>query len=150
MNELGKVIRDIQPAPPGSKDWQPSAWSPRTQRLYIAHQNLACDWESVEVGYIAGTPYVGASVRMYAAPGDGHRGKFTAWDPVARRKAWEIRERFPDTKQRMGSLYTYGIMRSITFRKMRMPSSRVKLRQQVPELNFASDEKRGKPHPAHV
>jgi hypothetical protein len=42
-----------------------------------------------------------------------------------------VRQRFADTKQRMGSLYTYGIMRSITFRKMRMPSPRVKLGQKV-------------------
>jgi hypothetical protein len=42
-----------------------------------------------------------------------------------------VRERHPDTKQRMGSLYTYGIMRSITFRRMRMPNPRVKLGQKV-------------------
>jgi hypothetical protein len=42
-----------------------------------------------------------------------------------------VRQRFPGTAQRMGSLYTYGIMRSITFRKMRMPSPRVKLGQKV-------------------
>ena len=44
--------------------------------------------------YIAGTPYVGAQVKMYAGPG-GHRGVFTAWDPAAQRKVWEIKERFP-------------------------------------------------------
>jgi glucose dehydrogenase len=32
---------------------------------------------------------------MYAGPGDGHRGEFTAWDPVARRAVWKINERFP-------------------------------------------------------
>lgn len=34
-----------------------------------------------EVGYIAGTPYVGATVDMFAGPG-GYRGEFMAWDPV--------------------------------------------------------------------
>lgn len=38
-----------------------------------------------------------------------------------------VRERFPDTGQRMGSLYLYAIMRSITFRKMRAPAPRVNL-----------------------
>jgi hypothetical protein len=38
-----------------------------------------------------------------------------------------IRERFPKTTQRMGSLYLYAIMRGITFRRMRMPRPRVKL-----------------------
>jgi alcohol dehydrogenase (cytochrome c) len=76
------------------KDWQPSAFSPRTGLLYLPHNNLCMDYEGVEANFIAGTPYVGAEVTMYAGPG-GHRGVFAAWDPVARRKVWEIRERFP-------------------------------------------------------
>lgn len=36
-----------------------------------------------------------------------------------------VRERFPNTGQRMGSLYLYAIMRSITFRRMRAPVPRV-------------------------
>ena len=59
---------DICPAAPGAKDWQPSAYSPRTGLLYIPHQNLCMDYEGVEANYIAGTPYVGANVRMYAGP----------------------------------------------------------------------------------
>ncbi|MFI7574101.1 DUF3043 domain-containing protein [Micromonospora sp. NPDC049497] len=38
-----------------------------------------------------------------------------------------VRERFPNTGQRMGSLYLYAIMRSITFRKMRTPQPRVSI-----------------------
>jgi hypothetical protein len=38
-----------------------------------------------------------------------------------------IRQRFPRTTQRMGSLYLYAIMRGITFRRMRMPRPRVQL-----------------------
>jgi hypothetical protein len=38
-----------------------------------------------------------------------------------------IRQRFPKTTQRMGSLYLYAIMRGITFRRMRMPRPRVQL-----------------------
>jgi lanthanide-dependent methanol dehydrogenase len=90
-----RMARDVCPAAPGMKDWQPSAWSPRTQVLYIPHNHLCMDYEGVEANYIAGTPYVGANVRMRAASEEGHRGMFTAWDPVARRKIWEIRELFP-------------------------------------------------------
>ncbi|MFT3916430.1 MAG: PQQ-binding-like beta-propeller repeat protein [Anaeromyxobacteraceae bacterium] len=90
----GKVVRDICPAAPGGKDWQPSAWSPRTQLLYIPHQNLCMDWESVEVSYIAGTPYVGANVVYRPGPG-GHMGEFTAWDPVKREARWKLTDRFP-------------------------------------------------------
>jgi PQQ-dependent dehydrogenase (methanol/ethanol family) len=91
---VGRVIRDICPAAPGGKDWQPSAYSPRTGYLYIPANNLCMDFEGVEAGYIAGTPYVGANVRMYAGPG-GNRGEFIAWDPVARKKVWSIKENFP-------------------------------------------------------
>ena len=31
---------------------------------------------------------------MYAGPG-GHRGEFTAWDPVAKKARWTIKEEFP-------------------------------------------------------
>jgi lanthanide-dependent methanol dehydrogenase len=90
-----RMARNVCPAAPGMKDWQPSAWSPRTRILYIPHNHLCMDYEGTEANYIAGTPYVGANVVMYAAPGDGHRGKFTAWDPVERRIVWQINERFP-------------------------------------------------------
>jgi lanthanide-dependent methanol dehydrogenase len=91
---VNTVIRDICPASPGAKDWQPSAFSPRTGLIYIPHNNLCEDAESVETGYIAGTPYVGMNTKMYAGPG-GHRGVFGAWDPVAGRMVWSIKEKFP-------------------------------------------------------
>ncbi len=92
---VGKVVRDICPAAPGAKDWEPSAFSPRTGLVYIPHQNLCMDFEGVEANYIAGTPYVGANVKMYGGPPGDHCGEFTAWDPVAGRAAWKINERFP-------------------------------------------------------
>ncbi len=101
---LGKTIVDICPAAPGGKDWQPSAYSPRTKLIYVPHQHLCMNWLSSEVGYIAGTPYVGATVDMYAGPG-GYRGEFMAWDPVARKKVWAITEKFPVWS---GALVTAG------------------------------------------
>ncbi len=92
--DLGKTVDDICPAAPGGKDWQPSAWSPRTHLLYVPHQHLCMNFQATEVGYIAGTPYVGANVDMYAGPG-GYRGEFMAWDPVKRTKVWSIHENFP-------------------------------------------------------
>jgi lanthanide-dependent methanol dehydrogenase len=91
---MGRVVRDICPAAPGGKDWNPSAFSPRTGLLYIPHNNLCMDFEGLEANYIAGTPYVGSSVKMYAGPG-GHRGEFTAWDPVTGKEVWKIKEPFP-------------------------------------------------------
>jgi PQQ-dependent dehydrogenase (methanol/ethanol family) len=108
----GKVVRDICPASPGGKDWQPSAWSPRTGLLYLPHQNLCMDWEGVEANYIAGTPYVGADVKFYAGPG-GNRGFLTAWDPINKAPAWQIKENFPVWSGALataGDLVFYGTM----------------------------------------
>jgi len=108
----GETVRDICPAAPGAKDWQPSAWSPRTRLLYVPHQNLCQDAETYQVSYIAGTPYVGADLKMRAGPG-GHRGEFTAWDPVARKKAWSLKESFPVWSGALataGDVVFYGTM----------------------------------------
>jgi len=110
--QVGKVVRDICPAAPGAKDWQPSAFSPRTGLLYLPHNNLCQDAESVETGYIAGTPYVGMNVRMYPGPG-GNRGAFTAWDPAAGREVWSIKENFPVWSGAVvtaGDIVFYGTM----------------------------------------
>jgi PQQ-dependent dehydrogenase (methanol/ethanol family) len=110
--KLGEVVRDICPASPGGKDWQPSSFSPRTGLIYIPHQNLCEDEEGLEANYIAGTPYVGMNVRMQPGPG-GHRGEFTAWDPVAMRAAWKLKENFPvwsGTLVTAGDVVFYGTM----------------------------------------
>lgn len=108
----GVVVRDICPAALGAKDWNPSAFSPRTGLLYLAHNNLCMDFEATEVGYIAGTPYVGANVVYKAGPG-GHQGIVTAWDPVAGKAAWQIPEKYPawsGTLVTAGDVVFYGNM----------------------------------------
>ncbi|WP_434113066.1 methanol/ethanol family PQQ-dependent dehydrogenase [Methylocaldum sp. GT1TLB] len=110
--QTGKTVTDICPAPPGAKDWQPAAWSPRTGLLYLPHNNLCMDIEGLEANYLAGTPYVGARVHMHAGPG-GHRGEFTAWDPLKRQAVWKIKERFPvwsGAVATAGDVVFYGTM----------------------------------------
>ncbi len=111
--EPGKTITDICPAAPGAKDWQPSAFSHKTGLLYVPHNNLCMDLTEVEVGYIAGTPYVGADVKMKAGPGDGHRGEFMAWDIAKGKKVWSLNERFPVWSGALataGNVVFYGTM----------------------------------------
>jgi glucose dehydrogenase len=114
--QAGKVVRDIAPAAPGGKDWQPSAFSPRSGFVYLPHQTLSMDFELTDANYIAGTPYIGANAKFYAdpaAPGDGNLGAYTAWDPVAKRAAWSIKEKFPvwcGTLVTAGDVAFYGTM----------------------------------------
>ena len=109
---VNKVVRDICPAAPGAKDWQPTAFSPQTGLLYITHQNLCMDFEGLEANYIAGTPYVGANVKMYPGPG-GNRGEVTAWNVATGRAAWKLRENFPVWSGALvtaGNVMFYGTM----------------------------------------
>jgi PQQ-dependent dehydrogenase (methanol/ethanol family) len=110
--QVGRVTRGICPASPGGKDWQPSAYSPKTGLLYIPHNNLCQDSEPAQTSYIAGTPYVGMDVRMYPGPG-GHRGELTAWDVAGGREVWTIKEDFPawsGAAVTAGALVFYGTM----------------------------------------
>jgi len=109
---VGVVSRYVCPSSSGTKDFQPTAFSPRTGLLYIPHNNLCMDYEGLEANYIAGTPYVGANVKMYAGPG-GHRGEFTAWDPVAQKPVWKVNELFPvwgGALVTAGDIVFYGTM----------------------------------------
>jgi alcohol dehydrogenase (cytochrome c) len=63
------------------------------------------DKEDVTPNYIAGTPYVGANVRMYDAPPGDHGGELTAWDPIAGKVVWNIPDKFPVWS---GALVTAG------------------------------------------
>jgi lanthanide-dependent methanol dehydrogenase len=107
-----KTVRDGCPAPPGGKDWQPSSYSPRTGLIYIPHNNLCYETQGVQANYIAGTPFVGMNVRMYAGPG-GNRGEFSAWDPVKAKTVWSVKEMFPawsGTVVTAGDVVFYGTM----------------------------------------
>ncbi len=116
MRTGNRLATGVCPASPGMKDWQPASWSPRTRILYVPHNHLCMDYQGVEANYIAGTPYVGANVRMYSAAGRNdttHRGNLTAWDPAARKMAWQIPEKFPvwsGTVATAGDVVFYGTM----------------------------------------
>jgi PQQ-dependent dehydrogenase (methanol/ethanol family) len=108
----GRVTRNICPAAPGAKDWNPSAFSPVTGLVYIPHINLCMDMAVQNANYIAGTPFVGADVKMYPGLG-GNRGVLTAWDPINGRKVWEIKEDLPLWSPALataGGLVFYGTM----------------------------------------
>jgi lanthanide-dependent methanol dehydrogenase len=112
QTNLGQTVTNICPTASGSKDWNPSSFSPQTGLIYIPHENICMDWMSTEVNYIAGTPYVGALVHMKPGPG-GNRGELTAWDPVQRRPSWVVKENFPiwsGTVVTAGDLVFYGTM----------------------------------------
>jgi PQQ-dependent dehydrogenase (methanol/ethanol family) len=93
--KYGVVTQGICPSSTGAKDVPPSAFSPRTGLLYIPAHNTCMDYEGVAANYIAGTPYLGASVKMYPGP-NGYQGELVAWDLVHAKKVWGVKdEKFP-------------------------------------------------------
>jgi lanthanide-dependent methanol dehydrogenase len=108
----GVVTKDICPSSTGAKDQQPSAFSPRTGLLYIPAHNVCMDYEGVEANYIAGTPYLGASVKMFPGPGN-YRGDLVAWDPVHARAVCDVKEDLPlwsGVLATAGDVVFYGTM----------------------------------------
>jgi len=105
QTHYGKYADGICPSSTGGKEFVPSSFSPRTGYLYIPAHNTCMDYEGTAVNYIAGTPYLGASVRMYPGPG-GYQGELIAWDVQNARKAWSIKD--PDLPVYSGVLTTGG------------------------------------------
>ncbi len=92
---VGQNVKDICPSSTGAKEFAPTAFSPRTGLLYIPAHNTCMEYEGIDANYIAGTPYLGASVKMYPGPG-GYQGELIGWDVAQHRKAWSIKEeKFP-------------------------------------------------------
>ena len=101
----GTTTQDICPSSTGGKEFVPSSFSPRTGLLYIPAHNTCMDYGALEANYIAGTPYLGASVKMKPGPG-GFQGELVAWDVKNARRAWSVKE--PPLPLYSGVLSTAG------------------------------------------
>ncbi len=84
----------ICPAALGTKDQQPAAFSPKTSLFYVPTNHVCMDYEPFEVSYTEGQPYVGATLKMFPAPGGDHMGNFIAWDAAKGKIVWSNPERF--------------------------------------------------------
>jgi lanthanide-dependent methanol dehydrogenase len=109
----GVVTENICPSSTGAKEFVPSAFSPRTGLLYIPTHNTCMNYEGIEANYIAGTPYLGASVRMFPGPG-GYQGELIAWDVKNARKVWGVKEEklpvYSGVLATAGDVVFYGTM----------------------------------------
>jgi lanthanide-dependent methanol dehydrogenase len=93
------VTRDICPSWPGATGADgtslgAAALSPHTKLLYIPASRMCMDMEPRDTSYMSGTPFIGANLRMKAAPGIS-RGALIAWDISGAKPAWTAAEAFP-------------------------------------------------------
>jgi lanthanide-dependent methanol dehydrogenase len=93
-------VEGICPAALGSKDQQPAAFSPRTGLFYVPTNHVCMDYEPFRVEYVAGQPFVGATLSMFPAAQVSEEakheglGNFIAWDARTGEEKWTIPERF--------------------------------------------------------
>ena len=85
--------KGICPAALGTKDQQPAAYSPKTGLVYSPLNHVCMTYEPVESKYVAGQPWVGATLTMFAGP-DGVMGGFAAYNPMTNKKVWYNKEKF--------------------------------------------------------
>ncbi|MQT15561.1 lanthanide-dependent methanol dehydrogenase XoxF5 [Segnochrobactrum spirostomi] len=86
--------KGVCPAALGTKDQQPSAYSPKTGLFYVPTNHVCMDYEPYRVSYTPGQPYVGATLSMYPPEGSSNMGNFIAWDAVKGKIVWSIPEQF--------------------------------------------------------
>ncbi|WP_298424987.1 methanol/ethanol family PQQ-dependent dehydrogenase [Rhodoblastus sp.] len=84
----------ICPGSLGTKDEQPSAFSPKTGLFYVPTNHICMDFEPFHVHYMPGLPFVGATLTLYPPPGETNTGNFIAWDAVRGKIAWSDPEAF--------------------------------------------------------
>jgi len=90
----GHPAKDICPNLIGGKNWQPMSFNPQTGLVYIPSNNVCMDWSVSDVSYKRGVFYLGAEFPTKEGPG-GFLGELVAWDPVANKKVWGLKEDLP-------------------------------------------------------
>jgi len=94
-NGENTVTKNVCPAALGTKDQQPATYSPETGLFYVPTNHICMNYEPYQVSYVAGQPYVGATLSMFPTPNShGGMGNFIAWDPIEGEIVWSKPERF--------------------------------------------------------
>ncbi|MEO8628619.1 MAG: methanol/ethanol family PQQ-dependent dehydrogenase [Betaproteobacteria bacterium] len=86
--------KNVCPAALGTKDEQPAAYNPKTKLFYVPTNHVCMDYEPFAVEYVAGQPYVGATLAMYPPAGEKNMGNFIAWDAGTGKVVWSKPEKF--------------------------------------------------------
>lgn len=110
--QLNKWARNVCPNLIGGKNWPPMSHSAQTGLTYLPAFNMCMDIASKEEEYTPGKFYLASEFNLDMAGATGsHLGEFVAWDPVAKKKAWVIKEDLPFIGAAMttaGGLVFYG------------------------------------------
>ena len=92
--QVERKVMNICPTHIGAKDWEPSAFSPRTGLIYADIFNICMDLTDHKVAYIPGTPYDGMDLQTHTGGKSKKWGEVIAWNPLTGQRAWSIAEVF--------------------------------------------------------
>jgi alcohol dehydrogenase (cytochrome c)/methanol dehydrogenase (cytochrome c) subunit 1 len=113
--QLGKWARNVCPNLIGGKNWEPMSYSKQTGLVYIPTFNMCMDIASKDEEYSPGKFYLASEFNLDMAGSVGSNlSEFVAWDPVANKKVWGIKEDLPFLSGAMtsaGGLVFYGNQR---------------------------------------
>jgi PQQ-dependent dehydrogenase (methanol/ethanol family) len=108
--------KNICPNLIGGKNWQPMSFSPRTGLVYIPANNICQDMsEAKEINYRKGVFFLGKDFSALPGPG-GYLGDIIAWDPIAQKAVWDIKEPLPfngGTLSTAGDVVFFGDLKGV-------------------------------------
>ena len=110
--QLGKWARNVCPNLIGGKNWEPMSFSKQTGLVYIPTFNMCMDIASKDEEYTPGKFYLASEFNLDMVGSVGSNlSEFVAWDPIANKKVWGIKEDLPFLGGAMtsaGGLVFYG------------------------------------------
>jgi PQQ-dependent dehydrogenase (methanol/ethanol family) len=109
--QLGKWARNVCPNLFGGKNWEPMSYSMQTSLVYIPTFNLCMDIAGKDEEYSPGKFYLASEFDLDKADQGGYLSALKAWDPIAQKEVWSIKEDLPILGGAMstaGGLVFYG------------------------------------------
>jgi quinohemoprotein ethanol dehydrogenase len=79
----------IWPSPLGAHSWQSMSYSAQTGLVYLPYMQLGARFARSSNGMAS---YAGLNIQQVSTDTEDGKAKLIAWDPVHRRKAWEMPE----------------------------------------------------------
>lgn len=85
--DIGKAVNAC-PSFLGGKNWHPTAYSPKTNLIYVPSNEWCMDIKGAQTKYAAGEAYVGAEFELNPVPGLNYVGNLQAIDPSTGKRVW--------------------------------------------------------------
>ena len=91
-----KDFIEVWPSAFGGKNWMPMSYDPGRKLVFLNSIDLGMKVKYVKQDRPGGPNwYLGLELGGFVDPADGNRGALVAWDPVAAKPVWTVRNKSP-------------------------------------------------------